>query len=226
MRTGLIIVCRYNSSRLPGKILCEIEGKPLLAYIHERLLQTRDAEDIVVATSVEDHDDRIEDFCRSRGISCYRGHLEDVAGRFLACAQHFGFDFAGRINGDNLFVDIPTVRKAIAFAESDDFDFITNVPGRTFPYGMSVELVRTSFFETILADVDDGRLREHITLCLYENEELGRRKYIRCPIPEGSGIQMAIDEPADLRRARRMMKRMDRPHIEYDLADLLRLLAS
>lgn len=224
MKVGWILLCRYNSTRLPGKILREIEGKALLKYIYERLLREARAEEIVVATSEESHDDRIEEYCRGEGIQCFRGDLEDVARRFLACARAYEMDFAGRINGDNLFVDPATVGAARELAESDEYDFITNVPGRSYPYGMSVEVVRRKFFEEVLEGVSDRRLREHVTLALYEEEERGRRAYLRAAAEEGRGLHLAIDEEKDLELARRLMGRMKRPHWEYGLEEILDLL--
>lgn len=221
---GLILLCRYNSSRLPGKILEEVGGKTVLERLYERLLQTRGPEEIVVATSEERSDDRIADFCQERDIRYFRGDLQDVAGRFLECAQAAGFDFAGRINGDNLFADIPTIQRAIRLAGTESFDLVTNVPGRTFPVGMSVEIVRTAFFKEVMASVEEARLREHVTLHLYENDELGRRYIIRCAGLSGAkGAHFAIDKPEDLERARALVGRMNRAHIYYHLPDLLRL---
>lgn len=223
-KVGLILLCRYNSSRLPGKILKRVGEKTVLETIYERLLQARGAEEIVVATSVESTDDVIADFCEERQIRYFRGDLEDVASRFLACAQASGFDFAGRVNGDNLFADIPTIQRAIQLAGTDKFDLITNVPGRTFPAGMTVEVVRTSFFQEVMARVDDARLREHVTLHFYENEGVGRRYIIRCSGLKGAqGADFAIDRAEDLERARKMVGRMNRDHIYYHLPDILRL---
>lgn len=223
-KIGLILLCRFNSSRLPGKIMEQVGGKPVLEVIYERLLETRSAEDIVVATSVERSDDIIAQYCEERQIRYFRGDLTDVAGRFLECAEVSGFDFAGRVNGDNLFADIPTIQRAIQLAGTDNFDLITNVPGRTFPAGMTVEMVRTAFFKEAMAKVRDARLREHVTLHLYENEVLGRRYIIRCGGVRGAkGADFAIDTPADLERARAMMARMNRGHIYYHLPDILRL---
>ena len=69
MKTGLIVLCRYNSSRLPGKILKEINGKPLLSYILERLKLSRQSDQIIVATSDQPTDDPIAEFCKKGPVN-------------------------------------------------------------------------------------------------------------------------------------------------------------
>ena len=80
---GVVIVCRYNSTRLPGKILKKIEGKSILKRIYYRINQVISQNHIIVATSIEESDDRIQEFCDKNNIQCYRGILENTAYRFL-----------------------------------------------------------------------------------------------------------------------------------------------
>ena len=113
MKIGLIILCRYNSSRLPGKILKQINGKEILTYIYERLLLSNYSNQIVVATSNNSDDDIIEEFCKTNQINCYRGSKDNVAQRFLDCATAFRFDYAVRINGDNILLDSHLIDKLV-----------------------------------------------------------------------------------------------------------------
>ena len=113
MIVGAIVICRYNSSRLPGKILKEINGKPILTYIIERLRCVNKIDDIVVATSDEATDQPIVDFCIKEGIKYYRGSLLNVADRFLRCSIENGFDYSIRVNGDNMFLDHRVVSEMI-----------------------------------------------------------------------------------------------------------------
>lgn len=206
MNIGIIVLCRFNSTRLPGKILSEIRGRAVISYIVERIRLADPNRTIVVATSVDPSDDPIDLYCRRSGINCFRGSLDDVAGRFLDCAEFYGFDFAVRINGDNLFVDVSTLQAMLAVADTDVFDFVTNVPGRTFPYGMSVEIVRTSFYEEAIASINALEHREHVTSWLYIHPELGKRYvYVNHHCPEAAGLQLALDTPADLSRAVRIL---------------------
>ncbi|RAL20195.1 hypothetical protein DL240_18430 [Lujinxingia litoralis] len=223
--TGAVILSRFSSRRLPGKALMPLGGRPLLAFVIERVRTVLPTERIVVATSVEASDDPIAAFCQAHQVTCYRGDLHDVAARFVGAARTAGFDFACRINGDNAFVDAPTLRDMLQLADSNDYDFVTNVHGRTFPVGMSIEIVRTEFMLRLLRHLDAPEHREHVTLALYQRPHLGRRRYVyNTGLPRAAGLHLAIDEFADLARARALVARMTGPHTDYDLARLLQLL--
>lgn len=208
MKTGLILLCRHDSTRLPGKILREIHGRTVLGHIVDRIRRGAPERPLVIATSTDPSDDPIAKYCRRARLDCFRGPLEDVAGRFLACAQNQGWDFAVRINGDNLFLDPDTLRVMLAIADTDRFDLVTNVPGRTFPHGMSVEIVRTAFYAEAMATINDAGHREHVTSWLYAHPDLGRRYvFENRTCPEAAGCQLALDTYEDLALAQRIMAR-------------------
>jgi len=206
MKIGIVVLCRHSSSRLSGKILKQIGGRTVLGHIVDRIRRGVDGRQVVVATSTDASDDVIADYCRHSGIECFRGPLDDVAGRFQTCAEQYGWDFAARINGDNLFVDQDILRAMLAVTDTNAFDFVTNVPGRTFPRGMSVEIVRTSFYADVMGTITDPDHREHVTSWLYQNVDLGHRYVFENKVcPEAAGIQLALDTEEDLRLAERII---------------------
>ena len=213
MRIGCIILARYSSSRLPGKALKEIKGKTLLHRIHDTLQDTLPDSQLVVATSEEESDQPIADYCAEQQINCFRGSLNNVAERFYRCALTYNLDYAFRINGDNLFVETDSLQRMIEAVQQDtSLDFLSNVKDRTFPFGMSVELLKTSFYGRMLEKFkDNARYQEHVTLYLYEHEQEGKRKYFyNSQYPEAKGAHLAIDTPEDFEIARRMLLQM--PH--------------
>ncbi|RYE43047.1 MAG: hypothetical protein EOP24_30135 [Hyphomicrobiales bacterium] len=221
MKMGIVVLCRYGSERLPGKILRELHGRPLLSYIVERVRKGASACPVVVATSDEAPDDPIAAYCRRAGIECFRGSLGDVAQRFLDCAESHGWDFAVRINGDNLFVDPATLNAMLAVAQTDAFDFVTNVPGRTFPFGMSVEIVRTSFYRSAMRDAREAPHREHVTSWLYDHPGVGRRYvYQNRTCPEAAGLQLAVDTAEDFELASRILAAAGPYHANLGLAEI------
>lgn len=208
MKVGIVLLCRYNSRRLPGKILREIGGRTVLGHILDRIRRASPDVPVVVATSVDPTDDPIALYCRRAGLDCFRGPLEDVAGRFLGCAEQHGWDYAVRINGDNLFLDPDTLAAMLAIVGTGAFDVVTNVPGRTFPRGMSVEAVRTAFYADAMRGVTDPGHREHVTSWLYDNPDVGRRYlYENRVCPQAAGLQLALDTPEDLELASRIVER-------------------
>ncbi|MDF9798018.1 spore coat polysaccharide biosynthesis protein SpsF [Catalinimonas alkaloidigena] len=225
MQIGGIILARYNSRRLPGKALKDIGGKPILLQIYQALRQYFSQGNIVVATSSSPTDDPIAAFCKQHQIHCYRGSLDKVAERFYDCAKHFGFEFAFRINGDNLFVESRCIVQMMADVQQDaSYDFLSNVKERTFPFGMSVELLNTEFYGHCLEKFQqDARYQEHVTLYLYENENIGERKYyFNTKTPEAKGAHLAIDTPEDFEIAQLIYAQMLEPNNTPPLADLIR----
>lgn len=176
---------------------------------------------IVVATSIEETDDPIWKFCAENNILCYRGALDNVAERFMLCAGKYSFDYATRINGDNIFVDIPTLKEITRLAETGSYDFISNVKDRTFPRGMSIETVRTSYFEECYGQFENEGHYEHVTLFLYQNDS-GKNHYYHYNdiCPEAAGVQMAIDTEEDFALVEKIIDNFTADHTMYGLKEI------
>jgi len=222
MKIGIIVLCRFSSSRLPGKILMEIAGDTLLNGIIKRLSKSKHHLPIVVATSNHHTDDILEEYCLDNNIEVFRGSLDNVANRFLSCAQAYEMDYAVRINGDNLFTDPGILDEMVEIALKNRYDFISNVEGRTFPHGMSVEIVRMRFYADIVERFDGVDLREHVTLYLYETPELGKRVYYKnqgCPFK--GQIQVAIDTIADVEMAEKIISFTSKSFIDLTYCEIV-----
>lgn len=224
MKSGIIILCRYSSRRLPGKILKPILGKPILQRIYERLRQRLDADRICIATSEDASDDIIEHYCSANNMKCFRGSLNNVALRFLKAAEFAGFDFATRINGDNLFIDLDVLEEMLNIAENDNFDFVTNVEGRTFPFGMSIEILRTDFYKTIYESLNTPDYKEHVTLYLYHHNEIGKRlNFFNEKYPDAKGLKLAIDTPEDFDHAIKILQNLN-DDMNYSLGEICQVI--
>ncbi|MEL7001347.1 MAG: NTP transferase domain-containing protein [Bacteroidota bacterium] len=204
MKFGVIVLCRYTSSRLPGKILKKIEGKPLLQHIVERLKLTS-IKNIIVATSDEPSDQPIVEFCRNNDIEYFTGSLLNVADRFARCCKKYDLDYGIRINGDNLFVDPYTIDRMVEITGQNDYDLVTNVPGRTFPHGMSVEIINTTFYLDTLPSFNEEKYKEHVTLYFYDNPTERMFTYINEQYPIKKKINLAVDTPEDFKIVSKMM---------------------
>ncbi|RYD56663.1 MAG: hypothetical protein EOP56_11470 [Sphingobacteriales bacterium] len=209
MSTGYIILCRYNSSRLPGKILRKVDDKPLVSILMERLAPLG-KEHIIIATSDQPTDDVIAAYCEQNGINVFRGSLDDVAGRFLGAARRFDLDYAVRINGDNLFADADLIKTIADDAVAGGYDFVSNVPERTYPTGMSVEVVNVDFFEKAYHAFADKKYNEHVTLFLYDHPDFcTNSQFVKnSEVPGAQGVKMAIDTQEDLDMATEIVKQL------------------
>ncbi len=221
MKIGFIILCRYNSSRLPGKILRTIHQKPILQYIVDSLSELVDKDAIVVATSEEATDNPIAEYCKANNINLFRGDLNNVSKRFLDCAKTYGWDYATRINGDNLFVDTRTIQDMLKIAQTNKYDFVSNVKNRTFPKGMSVEMVKTDYYQEQYQRFTEPDHFEHVTIFLYQNDNNQNYYYFyntRCP--EAAGLQFAIDTQEDFDLAEQIIRQLGRT-FNFNLEDVL-----
>lgn len=223
MKVGLIVLCRFGSSRLPGKILKDINGESILSLIHKRLAESQHAENIVVATSVDSSDDPIAEFCSNRGINCFRGSLSNVSDRFLQCSLANGFDYAVRINGDNVFTDPALIDEAVKIVMSNSYDFVSNVKGRTFPSGMSVEVIKTDFYKKECQAFSDYE-QEHVTVKFYDEDFHDRVHWIyNEELAEAKGLKLALDTQEDFNLVSLLIGKMDRPIAEYSWKEIVQL---
>ena len=222
MRIGAIIQARMTSRRLPGKVLAEVHGRPMLQYLLERVERCTELDGVVVATSTDPSDDPIESFCVEREVDCFRGPLNDVAERFREAAQRHGLDAFVRLCADSPLLDPALIDQAVATYRSGGADLVTNVIGRSFGPGQSVEVISVAVFAEAIPHMGGADDREHVISYFYDHREDFRIKAIRSD-HDGGDVDFAIDTPEDLERFRALVAAMDRPHWSYGLAELIEL---
>jgi spore coat polysaccharide biosynthesis protein SpsF len=161
------------STRLPGKSLAPVLGRPLLYYVTQRLKQLKHPVEVVVATSEEESDDPIEAWCLDHQVLCFRGSHEDVLDRYLKAARRFSADVIVRITGDCPLIDPVVVDQAIdQFLEHyPDYDYLSNTVQRTFPRGLDVEVFKRSALERAHEEAFHTEEREHVTPYLWRHPE-------------------------------------------------------
>ena len=130
-----IIQVRLGSTRLPGKVLKEVCGKPLLQHIIERLDYSKYANDIIIATTTKTIDDKIVELAKHLGISVFRGSESDVLDRYFKAAKEYNADVIVRITSDCPLIDPKTTDRVIKYYTDNEekFDFVSNVHERSFP---------------------------------------------------------------------------------------------
>lgn len=222
MNIGIIVQARFSSRRLPGKVLTPIHGKPMLAYLLEKLDHTPGLPPWLLATSNDASDDPIAAFCQAHNFPCYRGKLDDVAGRFLAAARAQGWEHIVRISGDSPLMDTRLIQDVLALYQDLRPDLASNVQPRSFPRGMSVEVFRAEALERLLPQMT-AEDREHVTPLFYKADPPLRIAHLHSPVPLDH-LQLAVDTPEDLALAEGLIGRMTRPHWEYDHRDIVGML--
>ena len=219
-RIGAIVQARMSSRRLPGKSLRSLCGKPMLQYVLESLAHVAQLDETIVATSTDPSDDPIVDFCDRFGSGCFRGSLENVAERFLRASEARGFSAFVRVSGDSPLLDPRLVARAVDLFVESNIDVVTNVFPRTYPPGMSVELVRTAAFEQAFLKLAEPYDREHVTSFFYQNADQFRIVNFSLDPPRRD-VHLAVDTAEHFDYVARIVATMNRPHWEYSLEQLL-----
>ena len=171
MKVNAIIQARYGSTRLPGKILMEIDGKPLLWHVVNRLTYADLIDDIVVATSTNSKDDMTEEWCNEHDINCFRGSENDVLNRFYNAAIEFPCDVIVRVTADDPFKEPSVIDMIIKKLIDENLDLTCNVLPPSFPEGLDCEVFTFDVLQTMEKTTNDPYDREHVTPYIYNNQD-------------------------------------------------------
>ncbi len=205
-----VVTARMTSKRLPGKPLRHLEGRELLGRVLGRVREARSVSGVIVATSTLGSDDPLGEFCESQAVDCFRGPLDDVAGRLLAAATEQNAEAFVRISGDSPLIDPHLIDRAVSDFIEKNPDLVTNVFPRTFPAGQSVEVINTKALSRLWehqGGIEDApELNEHVTAGFYRFPELWNIVNFTSGLP-GPHPSMAVDTPEDLVRIQELLRR-------------------
>jgi spore coat polysaccharide biosynthesis protein SpsF len=221
---GIIVQARMGSSRLPGKVLRQTRGKPMLQYLLESLLQAN-LGTIVIATSDHIDDLGIVALGDSLGIQCLRGSETDVASRFVSILSKFCFGTFARVCADSPLLDTDLLKQAILKFSSKNFDLVTNTQPRRYPKGQSVEILSSHAFLKAHGDFAEGADFEHVTHYFYTHSEKFRIGHLSCENDFG-GVQLSVDTLEDFLGFEALVAKTDRPHWEYRWTDWVGMLSA
>jgi spore coat polysaccharide biosynthesis protein SpsF len=198
MKTIGIVPARMDSKRLPSKALREVLGRPLVQYVIERARRVRSLAAIVVATSARPVDDALADHAQRLGAEVFRGSAHNVAERCASCARRYAADFFVRLNADSPFPDPMLIEQGLGQLTGPvPADLVSNLPGRTFPYGISVEVVNVTTLLRILPTLGDAEA-EHVTRRFYEQPDRFAIRRLVSSRPELRDARLVVDTEDDL----------------------------
>ena len=207
-----IIQARMGSSRLPGKMMMDLCGYPVLQWVIERCKRASLLDEIVLATTANPEDDCLVALSQSLGIHTFRGSEQDVLDRFIKVAKEFDANIVVRICADNPLLAPEEIDRSVEFylKESPDYAF-NHVPRlqNNYPDGLGAEIMSTEILETIKKLTKDKKYREHVTLYLWENSESFNIKTPSCPEPYNHPeMKLDIDTFEDLLFMRKLCKNL------------------
>ena len=224
-----IVQARMGSTRLPGKVLMNLAGKPVLWHIITRLQKVAHLDSIWVATTTENEDDRIEEACRMWNIPVYRGSRDDVLSRYYECAKCIGMqrgkeDYIVRITADCPLIDPTIVDILIEKAVHGHYDYISNIDPPTFPDGLDAEVIKFDAMETSIKKAQLKSEREHVTPYIRKNKTFLKFNYSHKP--DLSNIRLTLDTYKDYKMITAIYESLYHEGGVISLKDILELLDS
>jgi spore coat polysaccharide biosynthesis protein SpsF len=187
-----------SSTRLPGKVLADVAGAPMIARQIERLRRCERIDKIVLATSDDAGDDILADAMTALNVPVHRGSLDDVLSRFAGALAVYPATHVVRLTGDCPLADPQVIDATIALHLEQATDYAANTPPhRTYPKGLDVEVMRAPCLQRAAAEARDPYEREHVTPYLYRHPDLFRQAFLSQAIDEGE-VRWTVDRPDDL----------------------------
>jgi spore coat polysaccharide biosynthesis protein SpsF len=218
-----ILQARASSSRLPGKVLKPILGRPMLLHQIDRLRRARTLDDIMVATSDEPSDDAIEALCASAGVRCFRGSLHDVLDRFYQAALPFQPELVVRLLGDCPFADPELIDRVVAFQRAGQFD-LAGAQMTMFPDGLDLDVIPFAVLEDAWRNAVRPSDREHVSLFITRQPGRYRIGLLENDV-DLSHLRWTVDEPEDFEMVRRIYEALYPANPAFTTKDILELLA-
>ncbi len=189
-----ILQARLSSSRLPGKVLKPVLGKPMLLHQIERLQHSKMIDKLVVATSMDGSDDAIEEMCIDNGVEVFRGSLDNVLGRFYQCAKQYNPDYVVRLTGDCPLADWQIIDSMAQYYLDEELDYIAT--SLKFPDGLDAEimtmkaLAEAKYHATLPSEL------EHVTQYINKKNIKFKIEYFDFD-KDLSHLRWTVDEPED-----------------------------
>ncbi len=212
-----------QSTRLPGKSMRVLAGKPLIAHVMERARAIPSVNTVVLAIPDDRDNAVLADLAKSMGIDVYAGSLDNVLERYWMAAQRFGGDFIVRITGDNPFTDIACAEKTVQRAIETGADICAP---EKLPLGAAVEVIGRAALEAAYREGSEPHQKEHVSPFIKEHPERFRIERFRIDIDNPfDNLRLTVDTDEDLRLAAEIYAALYRG-APLALAEVIRYLAA
>lgn len=225
MKTVIISQARMTSTRLPGKVLKEVLGKPLLSYQIERLRRAKYADEVIIATTVNATDDPIEGLCCKLGVKCFRGSEEDVLSRYYFAAKESQADIVVRVTSDCPLIDPTVIDTVISNYKDNNYDYVSNTLERTYPRGMDTEAFSYRVLAEAHTQASTQAEREHVTPFIYCRPDLYKLGIVRNS-EDNSRYRWTVDTPEDYELIQHIIKYVYPKNTNFTMHDCLQAIKS
>lgn len=220
LQVSIVVQARMGASRLPGKPLKKVLGKPLLFYLIERLKRCHKVDHIVIATTDQPRDEELADYAKSQRVSVVRGSEENVLSRYGLAAKLFDSDIIIRITADCPLMDPEIIDGMVV--EFLDVDYLSNTLSRTFPRGLDVEIFSKKALEKALKEAKLPFEEEHVTPYFLSHPELFKLANYAYKTDE-SAKRWTVDTEEDFELIKRMIEALYPKKKDFAFEDMLQL---
>jgi spore coat polysaccharide biosynthesis protein SpsF len=223
VRRVIVVQARMTSTRLPGKVLMDLAGKPLLERQLQRLQRCTRAEEVMLAVTDNAADEPLVEFARRFGVRCHRGSEHDVLGRYVGAAREAQADLVVRVTSDCPLIDPVETDAVIAALEErrDTCDYASNRLEPHLPRGLDTEALWRDALDRTDRMATSKPAREHVTwFCYAERPELFALYSVRRPV-DAHDLRWTVDTPADLELVRVLYDRLGLAETPLPLADVI-----
>ncbi|WP_417317870.1 cytidylyltransferase domain-containing protein [Emcibacter sp.] len=225
------IEARMTSTRLPGKVLRECQGKSMLALMVERVRRAEHIDGIVVATTVNATDDVIVSEAEKLGVECFRGSEDNVMSRVLEASKAHRADVIVELTGDCPLMDPALIDEAVKKYLECGVDYLSNFnylsfdTAETYPIGCSVQVFGTEVLDDAFKRTDDPLDLEHVSRFIYQHLDLYSVKFIGAPEHlRAPDISITLDTPEDYQLIKAVFDHLYPVNPEFILGDILEFL--
>ena len=222
MKTVAIIQARLGSTRLPGKVLLDLAGAPMLTRVVNRVRRAKNVDEVVIATTTETRDDALVQFCAEMPCPCYRGSENDVLDRYYQTARACQADVVVRITSDCPLIDPAVIDSVINGLELQQSEYSSNTIRRTYPRGLDTEAFTFSLLESVWREDRNPAWREHVTQFIVNHpERFGITQLSHDD--DNSHLRWTVDTPEDYAFAQTIYRHFGGD--EFSWYDVLEVLA-
>ncbi len=225
MKVSAIIQARITSTRLPGKVLMDIEGKPMLWHVINRLKSSKKLDDIILTIPDTKENDILEKFAKDNKVKYFRGNENNVLSRYYETAKKFHCEVIVRLTSDCPLIDPKIVDLVIEKHLNRGVDYTSNVIKKTFPRGLDVEVFNFMVLEKAHKGAKENYQREHVTPYIYEHPEIFKLQNITAKgILKRPEIRLTVDTKEDLRLIKEIYKYFSKPQKIFYAKEIIELL--
>ena len=221
MTVGAIIQARMGSSRLPGKVLLDIDGRSMLARVVERVCRAATVDRVIVATTSEALDDPLVAHAASLPVEVFRGDAHDVLDRYYRAASQFALDLVVRITSDCPLLDPGLLDRVVALARESEVAYAADTLVRHFPRGLDVEVFPFTTLEKAWREATSFHHRAHVTPYILDHPEKFSTRGITDPV-DRSHWRWTVDTDEDLAFVREIYRELGTP--DFTWTDVLQIL--